>query len=164
MAAIGTLRRSAVTVACVALTCLVLTACSVATAHGAEPPGATSGAPVGELYRPQFTPAETNQPQTTACVKPVHGVPTLVIDGKPYGPMCLTRCAATYEHLRDFGDRDFPVHFEMVGSIGWPGEQAKVFERLDKRIHRFLDEIPNARIILRCYVCKVPPHFVKEHR
>lgn len=116
-----------------------------------------------KLYQPRFTPAETDQRQITARVEPVHGVPTLVIDGKPYGPMCLTRCAATFEQLRDFGDRNFPVHFEMVGSIGWPGEQEEVFERLDKRIHRFLDEIPNARIILRCYVCKVPPHFLKEH-
>ena len=31
------------------------------------------------------------------------------------------------------------------------------------RIHRFLDEIPNARIVFRCYVCKIPPHFLKEH-
>ena len=130
---------------------------------GSDPEPLRGPVPAKELYQPRFTAADTDRPQTKAGVKPVRGTPTLVIDERPYGPMCLTRCAASYEQLSDFGDRNFPVHFEMVGPIGWPGEQEKVFERLDQRIHRFLDEIPNARIILRCYVCKVPSRFLKEH-
>ncbi|NCO95895.1 MAG: hypothetical protein GW880_31715, partial [Armatimonadetes bacterium] len=60
------------------------------------------------------------------------------------------------------GNRGFQVHFEMVGGIGWPGDQAETFRRLDDQLERFLDRVPNARIILRLYVCS-PPHFARDH-
>ena len=109
---------------------------------------------------PHFKALPTNQPQTIARVKPVLGVPTLVIDGKPYGPMTYTRCAGTLQQIGEIADRNFPVHFEMVGSVGWPGEQEATFKRLDEQINRFLDHVPNARIILRLYLCN-PRNFVR---
>ena len=118
--------------------------------------------PRRSAYVPGFKAERTPQADTVARVAPVKGVPTLVIDGKPYGPMCLTRCAASYEQLREFGDRNFQVHFELVGAVGWPGEQLNTFRRLDRRISRFLDEIPNARIILRLYLCN-PPRFAADY-
>jgi hypothetical protein len=91
----------------------------------------------------------------------VGGVPTIVLDGKPYGPMTYTRCAATWEQLAEIGDRGFPIHFEMVGGVGWPGHQDDVFRRLDDRLAQFLRRVPNARIVLRLYVCN-PPDFVRN--
>jgi hypothetical protein len=129
---------------------------------GRDPDPLRGTPPVARLDLPTFEAAPTSQPQTIAQVRPVGGVPTLVLDGKPYGPMTYTRCAATLEQLGQIGDRGFPVHFEMVGGVGWPGEQDQVFERLDKRIAQFLEQIPNARIVLRLYVCK-PPHFVRDY-
>ena len=77
------------------------------------------------------------------------GTPTLVIDGKPYGPMLYTRCAGTLPQIAEIADHNVPVHFEMVGSVGWPGAQLATFRRLDDQIGRFLDQVPNARLILR---------------
>ncbi|MBM4083456.1 MAG: hypothetical protein FJ272_01565, partial [Planctomycetes bacterium] len=111
---------------------------------------------------PAFKAQPTRYPQTLAQVKPVLGVPTLVLDGKPYGPMTYTRCAGTWEQLAEMGNRNFPVHFEMVGRVGWPGEQAVTFKRLDEQLNRFLDQVPNARIILRLYLCS-PPHFARDY-
>ena len=81
---------------------------------------------------------------------------------KPYGPMIYTRCAGTFDQLAQMADRGFPVHFEMVGGIGWPGRQDDVFRRLDEHMGRFLDRVPNARVVLRLYVCK-PPGFVRAY-
>ena len=110
---------------------------------------------------PVFKALPTNQPQTIAQVKPVLGVPTLVLDGKPFGPMIYTRCAGTFEQIGEIADHNFPLHFEMVGSVGWPGEQDETFKRLDLQISRFLDRVPNARIVLRLYLCN-PPHFARD--
>jgi hypothetical protein len=118
--------------------------------------------PAVRLELPHFEAAATSQPQTLAQVKPVGGVPTLVLDGKPFGPMTYTRCAATWEQLAEIGNRGFPVHFEMVGGIGWPGRQDATFRQLDEHLAQFLKRIPNARIILRLYVCK-PPRFVHDY-
>jgi len=118
--------------------------------------------PRPKVALPQFKPEPTGQPQTLAQVKPVLGVPTLVLDGKPYGPMIYTRCAGSLDQLAEMGNRGFQVHFEMVGGIGWPGDQAETFRRLDDQLERFLDRVPNARIILRLYVCS-PPHFARDH-
>lgn len=117
---------------------------------------------VVQPYVPQFKARPTTRPQTLAEVKPVQGVPTLVIDGKPYGPMTYTRCAGTLAQIGQIADHRFPVHFEMVGSIGWPGEQEKVFARLDDQLHRFLRQAPNARLVLRLYVCN-PRNFVRDY-
>ncbi|NCP31042.1 MAG: hypothetical protein GW867_13560, partial [Armatimonadetes bacterium] len=67
--------------------------------------------PRPKLALPQFKPEPTNQPQTLAQVKPVLGVPTLVLDGKPYGPMIYTRCAGSLDQLAEMGNRGFQVHF-----------------------------------------------------
>ena len=114
------------------------------------------------LTLPTVTPRATDQPQSVAEVKPVLGTPTLVIDGKPYGPMLYTRCAGTLPQLAEIADRNFQVHFEMVGSVGWPGAQLATFRRLDDQINRFLDQVPNARLILRLYVCN-PPRFARDY-
>ena len=114
------------------------------------------------IHWPAFKAQPTSRPQTIAKVQPVGGVPTLVLDGKPYGPMVYTRCAGTWEQLAEIGDRNFPVHFEMVGGVGWPGEQMDTFRRLDQQLNRFLDEVPNARIILRLYVCN-PKNFARNY-
>lgn len=111
---------------------------------------------------PKITPRPTTQPQSLAEVRPVLGTPTLVIDGKPYGPMIYTRCAGTLPQIAEIADHNFPVHFEMVGSIGWPGAQLATFRRLDDQIGRFLDQVPNARLILRLYVCN-PPRFARDY-
>ena len=118
--------------------------------------------PVLKVQLPDFTAKPTSQPQSVAQVKPVLGVPTLVIGGKPYGPMIYTRCAGTWEQLAQMADRNFAVHFEMVGGVGWPGDQADTFKRLDEHIERFLDQVPNARVVLRLYVCN-PPHFARDY-
>lgn len=118
--------------------------------------------PLVRLDLPRFEAAPTGRPQTIAQVKSVGGVPTLVLDGQPYGPMTYTRCAATWEQIGQIGERGFPVYFEMVGGIGWPGRQDDVFRRLDERLGKFLEQIPNARIVLRLYLCK-PPQFVRDH-
>jgi len=118
-------------------------------------------APSLKLDLPRFKPVTTRREQTIARVERVRGVPTLTLDGRPVGPMCYTRGAATYPQLRELGDRGFRVYFESVGSIGWPGEQIPFFRRLDSRIERFLDEVPNARIVLRLYVCN-PPNFARD--
>lgn len=115
-----------------------------------------------ELRLPDFKAETTTQPQSLAEVKPVLGVPTLVIDGQPYGPMTYTRCAGSLPQIAEIADRRFPVHFEMVGSIGWPGRQQKVLGGLDAQIHRFLEKVPNARLVLRLYVCN-PRDFAREH-
>ncbi|MFZ2642421.1 MAG: hypothetical protein WA117_15595 [Verrucomicrobiia bacterium] len=111
---------------------------------------------------PAFKAQPTDRPQTLAQVKPVLGVPTLVLDGKPYGPMIYTRCAGTLDQLGEMANRNFPVHFEMVGGVGWPGDQTATFKRLDEQLNRFLNQVPNGRIILRLYVCN-PPHFARDY-
>jgi hypothetical protein len=111
---------------------------------------------------PAFRAQPTSQPQTLAQVKPVLGVPTLVLDRKPCGPMIYTRCAGTLEQLGEMANRNFQVHFEMVGSVGWPGEQTTTFKRLDEQLGRFLNQVPNARIVLRLYLCN-PPHFARDY-
>jgi len=118
--------------------------------------------PEDEPELPRFSPVETTRRVTRAEIKRVGGVPTMVLDGRPVGPMCYTRGAASYPQLRQLGDCGFRVYFEYVGSIGWPGRQQQFFRRLDERIERFLDEVPNARIILRLYVCN-PPHFARDY-
>lgn len=129
---------------------------------GRDPAPLRGTPPATALELPHFEAAATSQAQTLAQVKPVGGVPTMVLDRKPYGPMTYTRCAATWDQLAQIGERGFPVHFEMVGGVGWPGQQDDVFRRLDQHLERFLKRIPNARVILRLYVCK-PPHFVRDH-
>ena len=129
---------------------------------GRDPDPLRGPPPVARLELPNYEVAPTSQPQTIAQVNPAGGVPTLRLDGKPYGPMTYTRCAGTLEQLGQIGDQGFPVHFEMVGGVGWPGSQDDVFERLDRQIARFLEQIPNARMVLRLYVCK-PPHFVRDY-
>ena len=129
---------------------------------GLDPDPLRGDPPKVELRMPQFKAEPTARPQSLAQVKPVLGVPTLVIDGKPYGPMTYTRCAGSLPQLAEMADHHFPVHFEMVGSIGWPGDQAAVFQRVDKQMHRFLDQVPNARVVLRLYVCN-PPHFARDY-
>ena len=54
-----------------------------------------------KLKLPTFKAQPTDRPQTLAQVKPVLGVPTLVLDGKPYGPMIYTRCAGTLDQLAE---------------------------------------------------------------
>ncbi|OGV74306.1 MAG: hypothetical protein A3K19_17835 [Lentisphaerae bacterium RIFOXYB12_FULL_65_16] len=129
---------------------------------GQDPEPLQGPTPTFGLVLPDSPAQPTDQPQTIARVTPVQGVPTLVLDGRPYGPMIYTRCAGSYEQIAQIADRDFPVHFEMVGGIGWPGAQLDTFRRLDDRINQFLDEVPNARIILRLYVCN-PPHFARDY-
>ena len=129
---------------------------------GVDPDPLRGDPPRIELRMPQFKAEPTRRPQSLAQVKPVLGVPTLVIDGKPYGPMTYTRCAGSMAQLAEMADHHFPVHFEMVGSIGWPGDQAAVFQRVDQQMHRFLDQAPNARVVLRLYVCN-PPHFARDY-
>jgi hypothetical protein len=131
-------------------------------ADGRDPDPLRGAPPAARLELPQFQAAPTAQTQTLAQVKPVGGVPTIVLDGQPYGPMLYTRCAATWEQLAEIGRRGFPIHFEMVGGVGWPGEQADVFRRLDERLAQFLQRVPNARIVLRLYVCN-PPGFVRKY-
>lgn len=111
---------------------------------------------------PTFKAQPTDRSQTLAQVKPVLGVPTLVLDGKPYGPMIYTRCAGTFEQLAEMANRNFPVHFEMVGGVGWPSDQTATFKRLDDHLNRFLDQVPNGRVVLRLYVCN-PPHFARDY-
>ncbi|HNX33405.1 MAG TPA: hypothetical protein PKM57_02170 [Kiritimatiellia bacterium] len=118
--------------------------------------------PGSDARLPAFKAQPTDRPQSIARVKPVQGVPTLVIDGKPYGPMIYTRCAGTLEQIGQIADRDFPVHFEMVGSVGWPGEQEETFKRLDGQLARFLERVPNARILLRLYLCN-PRNFARDY-
>lgn len=129
---------------------------------GKDPDPLQGPVPALKVALPRFRAEPTTQAQTVARVRPVGGVPTLVLDGKPYGPMTYTRCAGTHEQIAQIADRGFPVHFEMVGSIGWPGAQEAVFKRLDEQLGRFLDAVPNARIILRLYVCN-PPHFARDY-
>ncbi len=131
-------------------------------ADGQDPDPLKGDAPALRIQWPGFTAKPAPQPQSIAQVKPVQGVPTLVIDGKPYGPMIYTRCAGTWEQLGQIADRNFPVHFEMVGSVGWPGAQEETFRRIDERLGRFLDQVPNGRVILRLYVCS-PPRFAKDY-
>jgi hypothetical protein len=50
----------------------------------------------------------------------------------------------------------------MVGSIGWPGQQAKVLEHLDEQVGRFLRQVPNAYLVLRLYVCN-PRNFARDY-
>jgi hypothetical protein len=129
---------------------------------GRDPDPLRGASPVVRLELPSYQAASTSQPQTIAQVKPVGGVPTIVLDGKPYGPMTYTRCAATWEQLAEIGDRGFPLQFEMVGDVGWPDRQEEVFRRLDDHMHEFLRRVPNTRVVLRLYVCK-PPHFVRDY-
>src|ERR1017187_345115 len=89
------------------------------------------------------------QATAVAQVKPVLGTPTLMIGGKPSGPMIYTRCAGTLEQLGQIADRNFSVHFEMVGNVGWPGMQNETFRGLDTHMEQFLRQVPNARIVLR---------------
>jgi hypothetical protein len=118
--------------------------------------------PSGQLAMPSFQAAPTTQAQTIAEVKPVLGVPTIVLDGKPYGPMTYTRCAGTLDQIAQIADCGVRVHFEMVGGVGWPGQQQDVFRRLDDQVGKFLEKVPNARMILRLYVC-APPGFVRNY-
>ncbi len=74
--------------------------------------------PPAVLHLPHFTAQPTSRHQTIAEVRPVLGVPTLVIDGKPYGPMTYTRGSGSAPQSGEIADHRFPVHFEMVGSIG----------------------------------------------
>jgi hypothetical protein len=113
-------------------------------------------------YVPDFKAQPTARPQSRAEIKPVLGVPTLVIDGKPYGPMMYTRCAGSLPQIAQIADHRFPVHFEMVGSIGWPEQQQSVLAALDDQLHRFLNQVPNARLILRLYVCN-PRIFARDY-
>lgn len=129
---------------------------------GSDPKPLRGTPPALRLDLPQFKAAATSQTQTVAQVKPVGGVATIVLDGRPCGPMTYTKCAATWEQLAEIGNRGFPVHFEMVGGVGWPGSQEDVFRRLDAHLTQFLQRIPNARIILRLYVCN-PPDFAKNY-
>lgn len=129
---------------------------------GRDPDPLRGTPPVVRLDLPRYQAAPTSQLQTIAEVKPMGGVPTIVLDGKPYGPMTYTRCAATWEQLAEIGDRGFPIQFEMVGHVGWPDQQEDVFRRLDERMQQFLQRAPNTRVILRLYVCK-PPHFVRDY-
>ena len=75
----------------------------------AEQPGSSlldplKGSPPDiKLKLPAFKAQPTDRPQTLAQVKPVLGVPTLVLDGKPYGPMIYTRCAGTLDQLAEMG-------------------------------------------------------------
>ncbi|MBT3381486.1 MAG: hypothetical protein HN742_39205 [Lentisphaerae bacterium] len=110
----------------------------------------------------RFKKVKGNRGDPLAQIRDAGGVPTIFVDGKPYGPMMLTKCAASYEQLREYGEKGFQLHFEMVGSVGWPGEQLNTFRRLDQRINRFLDQIPNARIILRLYLCN-PQRFALDY-
>lgn len=129
---------------------------------GSDPDPLRGTVPARRLALPQFQAAATSQPQTIAEVKPVLGVPTMVLDGKPYGPMTYTRCAGTYDQIAQIADCGFPVHFEMVGGVGWPGQQDEVLRQLDAKVGKFLEKIPNARMILRLYVC-APPGFVRNY-
>ena len=129
---------------------------------GTDPDPLRGPPPPRALRLPEFKAEATSRPQSLAEVKPVGGVPTLVIDGKPYGPMTYTRCAGTLPQIGEIADHRFPVHFEMVGSIGRPGKQEKVFDGLDGQLRRFLQQVPNARIVLRLYVCN-PRGFGLDH-
>jgi hypothetical protein len=129
---------------------------------GQDPEPLAGTPPRVGLTLPTLSARPTAQPQSVAEVKPVLGTPTLVIDGKPYGPMLYTRCAATLPQIAEIAGRNFPVHFEMVGGVGWPGAQLATFRRLDDQINRFLDQVPNARLILRLYVCN-PPRFARDY-
>ncbi len=129
---------------------------------GADPDPLRGSPPPRVLRLPEFKAQPTARPQSIAEVKPVLGVPTLVIDGKPYGPMTYTRCAGSFPQLAEIAEHRFPVHFEMVGSIGWPGQQQPVLDGLDSHLHRFLKEVPNARIVLRLYVCN-PRNFARDY-
>jgi len=111
---------------------------------------------------PSLKAAPTDRKLSVAEMKDVGGVPTIVINGEPFGPMTFTSCAMDYKQMARVGDRGFQLHFLMVSTIGWPGRQKKALEHLDMRIRNFLNAIPNAYLILRCYVC-APTGFVKDH-
>lgn len=129
---------------------------------GTDPQPLVGAPPVKTLPWPEFKVAPTDQPQTIAEVSKVGGVPTIVLDGQPYGPMSYTRCAGTYDQLAEMGRRNYRLHFEMVGPVGWPGEQETTFQQLDDKLAKFLKEVPNARVILRLYLCN-PRHFATRY-
>ncbi len=129
---------------------------------GQDPDPLRGAPPVRQLAWPSNAAEPTDRPQTIAAVKPVGGVPTVVLDGRPYGPMAYTRCAGSLPQLAEMGRRNYRLHFEMVGPVGWPGEQEKTFRNLDNQLQRFLKEVPEARVILRLYLCN-PRNFARDY-
>ena len=76
---------------------------------GADPDPLRGSPPPRVLRLPEFKAQPTARPQSIAEVKPVLGVPTLVIDGKPYGPMTYTRCAGSFPQLAEIAEHRFPA-------------------------------------------------------
>ncbi|MFW6164169.1 MAG: hypothetical protein ACODAJ_15485, partial [Planctomycetota bacterium] len=110
-----------------------------------------------------FTPSPTRVEESRAAIQRMGGVPTLTVNGEAVGPMTFTPCAMTDSQMAEMAGRGFQVYCLMVGRVGWPDRQMAALRRLDERVEGFLDAVPNAYLILRCYL-SAPPEFGSKYR
>ena len=71
----------------------------------------------------------------------VGGVPTVAIEGQPFGPMFYTPGGRDAWERPEMARRGFRLFFEFVHEVGWPGEQEEIFRRLDERLRRVLGAV-----------------------
>ncbi|RRJ99040.1 hypothetical protein Ga0100230_012295 [Opitutaceae bacterium TAV3] len=104
------------------------------------------------------------QPATpgVARLETVGGVPTLVLDGQPFGAMMISRCRASFEQLAEFSKNNFQLYQEQVPLIGQDGSSARALQTAEERITRILKFAPDAYILLR-FNTNAPASFLEEH-
>ncbi len=132
------------------------------TPDGADPEPLRGAYVPRPAYEPSFAPATGPGAVTPAQVKEVGGVPTVVVGGRRFGPETYNKCGTSWEELAELSRSGFGLQFLMVGGVGWPGKQEDVFKRLDEMIPRLLEAVPDAYLVLRCYLC-APPDFAVDY-
>lgn len=90
--------------------------------------------------------------RSIARVEEYLGVPTLMIDGRPFGPMCCTSINRQENVLRSMGESGIRIHF-IEHTMRWnnPGSRTTLdgtSETLND-LHHLLKLVPNAYIMLR---------------
>ncbi|HWL53366.1 MAG TPA: hypothetical protein VNQ90_13095 [Chthoniobacteraceae bacterium] len=123
-------------------------------ALGIYPPGEETR-PTAPQAREQPPSMETTmqrlaaRPDSRASVEPIHGGPTLVVDGKPEVPFVHMADVIDSRrgYIRDFAGSGIPIHLLAVGKV-WTGQGRYDLDKLDEMIWSGVARDPEGYFII----------------
>jgi hypothetical protein len=125
----------------------------------ANPQAAMSPVPPGPLAPP----APTNRPQANARIETIGGNPTIVVNGKPFGPITFTLPGEyNVDYTKPFAGADMRIFSIYTdGGFSKPGEEGMA--HLDQQVKVILAANPNAYIMVRPMYIDTPEAWAKAH-
>ncbi|MGO8750663.1 MAG: thrombospondin type 3 repeat-containing protein [Thermoguttaceae bacterium] len=116
-----------------------------------------------EPAEPLAPPVATDRPQSVAQIREINGAPTIVVNGRPFGPMTFT-IADDYsvDYLKPFVAADLRIFSIYTdGGFSRPGDEG--LKHLDRKMQVVLKANPNAFVLVRPMYIETPETWAKQH-